>query len=155
MSTTSLRIFGIALIVGGLVLLLAATKLVSMAALWPLIPLTIGVAMATAYFSGPRSTPLLLSGVMLSLASLLLLYCAIAGWGAMVQLWPLLLVAPGGAFLAVYAFTRETNSLSVALMLIVTAALFMVLNHLFGKLWGVVLVLVGVLVFALSLVRKS
>lgn len=155
MSTTSLRIFGIALIVGGLVLLLAATGLVSMAALWPLIPLTIGVAMATAYFSGPRGTPLLLSGVMLSLASLLLLSCAIAGWGAMVKLWPLLLVAPGGAFLAVYAFTRETNSLSVALMLIVTAVLFMVLNHLFGKLWGVVLVLVGALVLALSLVRKS
>jgi hypothetical protein len=154
MSPTSLRIFGVALAVGGLVLLLAAARLFSMAALWPLIPLTIGVAMATAYFTGPRSASLLLSGIMLGLISLLFLYCAVAGWGKMVQLWPLLLVAPGGAFLTLYAFTKESNSLSVAIMLIVTAALFMILSHVFGKLWGVVLVLVGVLLFATSMLRK-
>ncbi len=155
MSTTSVRIFGVALIVGGVVVLLAAAKLFSMAALWPLIPLTIGVAMATAYFTGPRAVSLLLSGTMLGLASLLFLYCAVAGWDNMVQLWPLLLVAPGGAFLLLYAFTKDTSSLSVAIMLIVTAALFMILSHVFGKLWGVVLVLVGAVFLAMSLLRKS
>lgn len=155
MSTTSVRIFGIALMVGGLVLLLAAAKLFSMATLWPLIPLTIGVAMAIAYFTGPRAASLLLSGAMLGLVSLLFFYCAITGWDKMVQLWPLLLVAPGGAFLLLYAFTKDTNNLSVAIMLIVTAVLFMILSHLFGKLWGLVLLLVGAVFLAMSLLRKS
>lgn len=155
MSSLSVRILGIALIAGGVVLLLTATHLFNISALWPLIPLTIGVAMAAAYFSGPRNASLLLGGIMLGLASLLFLYCAIMGWEKMVQLWPLLLAAPGGAFLVLYAFTRESNSLSVAIMLIVTAALFMMLNQLLGKFWGVVLLLVGVILVALSAVRKS
>ncbi|MDZ7270205.1 MAG: hypothetical protein ONB17_01180 [candidate division KSB1 bacterium] len=155
MSSSSLRILGIALIAGGVVLLLAATKLFSISALWPLIPLTIGVAMAAAYFTGPRSPSLLLGGIMVGLASLLFLYCALLGWDKMAQLWPLFLAAPGGAFLVLYALTRESNSLSVAIMLIIAAALFMVLNQLLGRFWGVVLVLVGVILFALSALRKS
>ncbi len=155
MSSASLRLFAISLMAGGVVLLLAASGLFNFTLLWPLIPLTIGVAMAASYFTGPRSTSLLVGGLMLGLASLLFLYCAIFGWDKMVQLWPLLLVAPGGAFLVLYAFTRESQSLSVAIMLIVAAALFMLLNHLLGKFWGVVLLLVGIILLVLATLRKS
>lgn len=106
-------LLGIALIVLGGVLMLPTITTVREQDLWPVFVLGPGLLFLALFLMDRRKVGFLIPGTVLTVAGLLFLYCTIAGWERMHELWPLFLVAPGMGFILMYLFGNQERGLLI------------------------------------------
>lgn len=117
---------GIALIVLGGVLMLPTITDLRGRDLWPIFVLGPGVFFLAMFLMNRRSIGLLMPGTILTIIGLLFLYCTIAGWERMHDLWPLFLLAPGLGFILMYLLgDRERGLLIPGGILTILGAIFL------------------------------
>ena len=145
---------GIVIILCGILLLLANIGILEIEMFWPLIPLAIGGALICAFTKGRKESSLLMAGTMLTIPSILFQYCIITSWESMNRLWPFLILAVGCGFLGEYFMVQRSQTrLSLGMVLVVTAILLLLMNHLLGRFWPVILILLGIFITAFSSIR--
>ncbi|MBN2105686.1 hypothetical protein JW835_16735 [bacterium] len=145
MADTKTRyLFGIILIVVGVIFLLVNFSDVSMSHLWPFFPLTVGIGLVLGYFQNRDNLGFLMPGVVLITISLLFFYCAISGWHHMSQLWPVFIWAPAGGFIAMYfGGSRDRGLLMPAGILGLIGFIFIAVNYRISNFLPVVMIAVG------------
>ncbi len=137
-------IWGLFLILIGIVFLIGNLSQISMEILWPVFPLTVGLAFWIGYFYDRKNHGLLMPGSILIVVSLLFFYCNVFGWGRMETLWPVFIMAPAVGFVAMYfGGERDQGLLIPAGILFGTGILFLIISSGFGDYWPVLLIIAG------------
>ncbi len=112
---------------------------------WSLYIILTGLLLLIAYFFKRELTIFLLPGIMLLIYGLLFLYCALTNWQNMVQLWPVLFIAPGVGFLFLYYLkNKETYYGIPGILLLLFGVLFFLRKTAFIKWWPVILIVIGI-----------
>ena len=143
-------IWGVLLIVLGIIFLVGNTSRMGMETLWPLFPLSIGVAFWIGYFTNRKNYGLLMPGCVLVVVSLLFIYCNVAGWWRMESLWPVFILAPSAAFFAMhFGGAQDAGLLFPAGILGVVGFVFLFLRSGLGDYWPVLLIVAGILIVLL------
>ncbi len=138
-------IWGSFLILIGIVLLIGNLSKVSMEILWPVFPLTVGLAFWVGYFHDHKNYGLLMPGSILVVVSLLFFYCNLSGWEQMEILWPVFIMAPAVGFIAMYFGGGKDQGLLIpAVILFGTGIVFLIISSGFGDYWPVLLIIAGV-----------
>jgi len=104
---------GIALIILGGLLLLPTVSDVHGRDLWPVFVFGPGLFFLAMFFLDRREVGLLMPGTILTVIGLLFLYCNIAGWQRMHDLWPLFLIAPGMGFILMFLLGNKERGLLI------------------------------------------
>jgi hypothetical protein len=143
---TSDFILGLVLVCLGLIFLADNLDYIALdfPSIWPGLLILAGIAFATGYFKNNKNYGLLLPATILVVFGLLFLYCTIAGWENMNDLWPVFLMGPGLGFYLMYQFGEKEKGLLIPAAIMVGLGLLFLLdlNHIL-KYWSVILIAVG------------
>jgi hypothetical protein len=149
-------VWGIFLIVIGLVFLIGNISRIGMEILWPAFPLTVGLAFWIGYIFDRKNVGLLMPGSILVIVGLLFFYCAIFGWYRMANLWPLFIIAPAVGFISIYfGGSRDSELLIPAGILAGIGIVFLFISHGLGDYWPVLLILAGSFLIVIHLMVKQ
>jgi hypothetical protein len=139
-------IWGIFLILIGLVLLIGNLSQVGMEILWPVFPLTVGLSFWIGYVHDRKNHGLLMPGSILVVVSLLFFYCNLFGWWHMETLWPIFIMAPAVGFIAMYFGGKKERGLLIpAGILFSLGIIFLFVSSGLGDYWPVFLIIAGLL----------
>ena len=137
-------VWGILLIILGVVFLLGNLSEVSMARLWPVFPLVVGLGFWIAYFENRQNAGILMPGSILVVTSLLFFYCNLTSWSEMELLWPVFVLAPAVGFIAMYlGGNRDRSLLFPAGILILIGIIFLSISHGLSEYWPILLIIAG------------
>ena len=149
-------IWGFFLIGMGIIFLIGNLSRVGMESLWPVFPLTVGLAFCVGYFYDRKNYGLLMPGSILIVVSLLFFYCNFTDWWHMETLWPVFILAPAVGFLAMYfGGAKEQGLLIPAGILSGVGIIFLFVTSGFGDYWPLFLILAGVLLILLKGLPKK
>lgn len=138
-------LWGIILIIMGIIFLAGNFSRVGMEVLWPLFPLGVGIGFWIGYFKDRKNAGLVMPGSILVVVSLLFLYCSLFGWWRMETLWPFFIIAPGVGFFAMYfAGSKDENLIIPGGILMVVGLIFLFLSSGLGNYWPVFLIIAGI-----------
>jgi len=144
-------LWGVLLIVIGIIFIIGNTSPMGMETLWPVFPLAVGVAFFIGYFYDRKNYGLLMPGSILTVVSLLFFYCNFFGWWRMETLWPVFVLAPGVGFVAMYfGGEKEQGLLIPAGILGAIGIVFLFLSSGLSDYWPVFLILAGILLILLQ-----
>lgn len=144
-------IWGVFLIVMGIVFIVGNLSRVGMEALWPVFPLAVGLAFWVGYFNDRKNFGLLMPGSILVVVSLLFFYCNFLGWWRMETLWPVFILAPAVGFLAIYfGGTKDQGLLVPAGILSLVGIIFLFVSYGFGDYWPVFLIIAGIILIVVQ-----
>jgi len=144
-------IWGILLIVIGLVFFIGNISRVSMDYLWPVFPLAVGIMFLVGYFNDRKNYGLLMPGSILTVVSLLFFYCNFSGWWHMEYLWPIFILAPASGFFAMYFGGNKDQGLLIpGFILAVVGCVFLFLSSGVGDFWPVFLIAAGIIMIVIQ-----
>ncbi len=138
-------VFGTMLVLAGIVFLVTNLRFeLTMKELWPIFPLSFGIAMYIEFAHDRRNRGLLMPATIITVSGALFLYCAIRGWSYMAQLWPVLLLGIAGGFFLTFLLGRHRRGLLVpAGIFAAVGLLFLIEDSSWGGLWPVALIVAG------------
>lgn len=149
-------LFGVTLIVLGLLFLAINFSSYGWEQFWPVVILAGGLAFLAAYLTDRRNYGFLMPATILLVYGTLFLGCSLTNWDYMEEWWPTFIAGPGLGLLAMYfGGKREIGLLVPASILIGIASIFF---FVFGPLqtyeryWPILLILAGL---ALLLRRRE
>lgn len=147
MSTQSRQLFpGILLIVLGIFFLITNLADINIGGLWPLVLLVPGVYFFVLYFMNRGNFGVLMPATVLTVIGILFLYCEYTGWGAMHDLWPLFMIAPGIGFFLMYFLGRRDRGFLIPGGILTGLGLLFLVNLQDSEIfWPILLILVGLL----------
>ena len=149
-------IWGIFLIVVGIVFLIGNVSRVGMETLWPVFPMAVGLAFWVGFVHDRKNYGLLMPGSILVIVSILFLYCSIFGWWRMETLWPVFILAPAVGFIAMYfAGAKDQGLLVPAGILSAVGIIFLFVSSGLGDYWPIFLIIGGILLMAFGATRKK
>ncbi len=144
-------IWGVFLIVIGIIFLIGTLSSVGMGKIWPIFPLTVGLAFWVAYFHDRENPGLLMPGSILVVISILFFYCTFSDWGRMETLWPFFIIAPAVGFFAMYfGGAKDQGLLLPAGVLLGVGVIFLLLSSWLGNYWPVFVIIGGIILIALQ-----
>jgi len=136
---------GIMLIVLGIIFLLPNFTPLQGQDLWPILILGPGILFYIMFIQDRANYGLLMPATVLTFSGFLFFYCIINGWHLMRTLWPVLMIAPGIAFLLMYAFGKKENALLVpGIILTALGGVFLIGATDYDYLWPVALIVLGI-----------
>ncbi len=142
---------GIALIVIGVIFLLPNFTNLSLRELWPLLMLAPGVLFFLGFLADRKSYGLLMPGAILTTYGLLFLYCTLAGWYWMTDLWPLFLLGPGIGFILMYLYGKKEMALLIpGSILLLLGGIFLLSTTEYEYLWPLAIIIAGALLILKS-----
>ena len=142
-------IWGIFLILVGVIFIIGNFSRVGMEMLWPVFPMAVGLAFWIGYFHDRKNFGLLMPGSILVIVSLLFFYCNFVGWWHMETLWPIFMLAPAVGFVAMYLGGAKDQGLLIpASILTALALIFLFVSSGLGDYWPVFLIIAGILLIA-------
>jgi hypothetical protein len=148
-------VWGILLVVIGVVFMIGNHSRVGMEKLWPIFPLIAGLTFCAGYFYNRKNVGLLMPGSIFVVIGLLFFYCTFAGWHHMANLWPLFLIAPATGFVAIYfGGMKDKDLLIPAGILTGLGIIFLFITHDLGDYWPILMILAGILLIVLHLFNK-
>ena len=143
-------VFGVALIVLGIVFLLANLGVFRIRGdlVWTYVLIILGLAFWVGFFFDRSRIGVLMPGSVLLTIGLLFYHASTRGWESLSYLWPFFLLAPAFGFYAMFVFGRHERGLLVpAGILTVIAAFFFLQGS--GRdlrlVWPAALIAIGVL----------
>lgn len=149
-------IWGILLILIGILFLVGNTSRMGMELLWPVFPLAVGIAFWIGYFNDRKNYGLLMPGSILIVVSVLFMYCNLTHWWRMEYLWPIFILAPATGFVAMYfGGSRDSGLLIPAGILGAVGFIFLFLSSGLGDYWPVFLIVAGLLLILLQGLPKK
>jgi len=148
--------WGIFLILIGVVFLLGNISRLGMERLWPVFPLAVGVAFCLGYFHNREKYGFLMPGAIFVVVSLLFFFCNFFGWWHMETLWPIFILAPGIGFFAMYSGgIRDQGLLISGGIFSGMAIIFLFISSGLRDYWPVFLIVIGFLLMVLSAHRGT
>ncbi|MCD6116588.1 hypothetical protein J7K93_06210 [bacterium] len=142
-------VWGIFLVLAGIIFLAGTLSDYGLEMLWPLFPLAIGLAFIIKFIFNRKNISGLMPGSLLTVVALLLFYCNSYGWNNMENLWPVFIIAPAVGFFALYfAGQREKSNIISGSVLAGIGILFLVANSKLGQFWPVILIVIGIILVA-------
>lgn len=149
-------VWGVFLIVIGVLFLIGNISRMGMEELWPMFPMAAGLAFIVGYIRDRKNYGLLMPGSILVVISGLFLFCSIFGWWHMESLWPVFILAPAAGFLAMYwGGSRENGLLISASVLGTVGIVFLFVSSGLGDWWPVFLVAAGLIMILTEFVGKK
>ncbi|MCU0608522.1 MAG: hypothetical protein MUF22_01985 [Chitinispirillaceae bacterium] len=138
-------VLSVVFLAAGTILTLENMGIISGASrLWPIFVLVLGAGFCILFFERkPLDLVLLWLGSMLSQCGIFFLYLNFTSWHQMAKLWPVFLGIAGMSFFVLYIRARNRIFLSVALGLVVLAAVFFLVFGVSLALWPLSLVAFG------------
>lgn len=136
---------GITLIVLGIIFLLPNFTSLEARDLWPILILGPGILFYIMFFQDRTNYGLLMPATVLTASGLLFFYCVSEGWHMMRTLWPIMMIAPGAAFMLMYIWGKKENALLVpGIVLTLLGGLFLIAATDYDYLWPVALIVLGI-----------
>lgn len=158
MKCDPISLLGLAIVVFGVLALLANAGLVSIDwyELWPLLVLGIGLAFEFAFFLNQDASPgFLLPGGVLTTVGCVFLIAVLFGWDVIGELWPLFVLAPAVGFYQMYLFGgRQVGLLVPAVIFSAVGLVFLVVNLMSSEVLGTVFPIAMIIIGGLLLLNS-
>jgi hypothetical protein len=137
---------GIVLILLGLLFLLPNFTSLTASELWPVVLVVPGIMFFILFFQNRERVGVLMPATVLTVIGALFLYCAIAGWERMSQLWPFFIIAPGLGFFTMYFLGKRERGLLVPAALLTGIGCFFLLafSEMGAYIVSVILIIAGI-----------
>ena len=150
-------IMGVVLVLVGVLLLMRNLGAgVSIGEIWPWFIVLFGLAFWAMFLVDRSQHALLMPASILIVAGVVFELCTMFGWGLMSRLWPLLVVAPGIGFLAMYFLGPGGHaSLLPGVGLLILGVFTLFKQTPWWRFWPVLLIMVGASLLIRELSRRS
>jgi hypothetical protein len=146
---------GLALIIVGILILLANLGTFNLLKFWPLLVIAVGLVFLVQGFRDRENYGLFMPAMVLIISGCLFGWCELDGWWNMSDLWPLFIGAPGLGFILMYLFGERDGGLLIpGSILLMLCIIFLGLNPRISRWWPAILVFVGLILLIWPPERK-
>ena len=155
-NTSTFTILAVVLILIGTVFLLDNFGVwTGISAVWPILPLILGIGFCMLYFKNKRKDLILLGlGSIITSDSTFFFYLNLTSWRALALLWPIFIAILGISFIICYCFSKMKVLLYLAVFLIALSASFILIFAISSHLWPLSLILGGISFILISVFEK-